>query len=324
MHIFIDESGTFLPTDAPVSYSAVAALVVPDDALGSYAHALDALKEQKGVARSSEVKLRDLSATDYFSFLESLVGAGGFVTGTASDAGYNAAAAPHQAQQAANFRLLKGPTNDEAVDTRIEQDALAIEKLSLQNYIELRCRCELNVEVMQAALRWMPRHSPASLSTFRWCIDAKETTPNHFDKTFRRLFTTLTLAELKAHPLELMPGANYSGLAPFTRGWGDRTMQPGQPGPSLDAQKMWGDDLVFARSVDVAGLQVIDLIVSGLRRVLRGDFADNDRAATLLGSLCIARPDGDVVKIVGIGVGPEAKTHRETVRTLHLLSAAAM
>ncbi len=152
----------------------------------------------------------------------------------------------------------------------------------------------------------------------------RQTAPNHFDETFKGLFTILTMNELHHHPLMLAEGADYSGLASFVAGRDTSVLAAGVAVPSLAADRLWLDNLKFADSKDVPSVQIIDLIVSGFRRVLRGAFAENDRAAGLLGALCIARIDNDAVKIVTLGAGPDTTMHRETVRTLHILSMKAM
>ncbi|WP_139042410.1 DUF3800 domain-containing protein [[Pseudomonas] geniculata] len=48
-------------------------------------------------------------------------------------------------------------------------------------------------------------------------------------------------------------------------------------------------DSKFVRSHDVPGVQVADLLASAWRRVLRGEFEDNEGIARLLGRLTVQR-----------------------------------
>ncbi|MCC8537819.1 hypothetical protein ACDH70_12460 [Xanthomonas axonopodis pv. poinsettiicola] len=58
MLIFVDESGTFTPSENIDAFSVVAAYVIPEDQLPSAHNALLNLKEVCGVSVKEELKLR--------------------------------------------------------------------------------------------------------------------------------------------------------------------------------------------------------------------------------------------------------------------------
>jgi len=51
--------------------------------------------------------------------------------------------------------------------------------------------------------------------------------------------------------------------------------------------KILNDNFRFSDSKSEEGIQVVDLLVSGIRRLLRGKFEDQNTAASLLGNLMI-------------------------------------
>ncbi|WAT14970.1 hypothetical protein [Xanthomonas fragariae] len=72
MLIFVDESGTFTPTEKVDAFSVVAAYVIPEDQLDSAHNAILNLKEACGVSAEEELKLRNVPDDRLLSFLAKL------------------------------------------------------------------------------------------------------------------------------------------------------------------------------------------------------------------------------------------------------------
>ena len=73
-------------------------------------------------------------------------------------------------------------------------------------------------------------------------------------------------------------------------------------GGGFNLGQMIREDLRFEDSKSNLGLQVADLIASGIRRCLRGNFSDNDRAASLLGRLTVQGPkEHPAIRLIGFG-----------------------
>ena len=71
---------------------------------------------------------------------------------------------------------------------------------------------------------------------------------------------------------------------------------------SLNIGQVLREDLEFVDSCADVGVQVADLLASGLRRCLRGQFKDNETVAALLGGLMVRPPENKVpVRLVGLG-----------------------
>ena len=61
---------------------------------------------------------------------------------------------------------------------------------------------------------------------------------------------------------------------------------------SLNIRKILLDDFTFNDSKANIGIQIADLLASGLRRALRGQFTNIDEIASLLGTLMVQAPKG--------------------------------
>ena len=73
-------------------------------------------------------------------------------------------------------------------------------------------------------------------------------------------------------------------------------------GPALNIGKLIREDLKFEDSAHNQGVQVADLLASGVRRCLRHQFRDNDRAAQLLGALMVqGKADQPPIRLLGLG-----------------------
>jgi hypothetical protein len=62
----------------------------------------------------------------------------------------------------------------------------------------------------------------------------------------------------------------------------------------LDLQSLIRGDMEFVDSKESPGVQVVDLVVSGIRRCLRRGFQDNERAAALLGALMVEAESNEI------------------------------
>jgi hypothetical protein len=61
----------------------------------------------------------------------------------------------------------------------------------------------------------------------------------------------------------------------------------------FDLGKILRHEMTFVDSQSSEGVQVADLLASGLRRLLRGQFQDNRRVATALGKLMLQNRRGE-------------------------------
>jgi hypothetical protein len=294
MHIFIDESGSFAQTDIPNSFSAEVAYIIPENNLAIALAALRRYKRRAGRMPFEEVKAGLATEENYFHFLADLRGAGGFVTGVVSDGSLQGDIANHKAQQANKIdQHVPVMVYDEG-KVMVAKAAADVRHLSNPNYVELHCRAKLAWGVVRRATLYYSQCDPKTLGAFRWAFDAKDVNLNHFESTMADLLGTLTQSHSVETPLIQLEGADYSHFQRFTAEDQDARWFPAPEGADLIVMngKLFREDMEFPDSKASPGVQIADLMANGLRKCLKGEFTDNDRAAAFLGNLMIREPGG--------------------------------
>ncbi len=96
----------------------------------------------------------------------------------------------------------------------------------------------------------------------------------------------------------MLKGADYHAFQRFDYSEDERPtylkdvygIEPADDGPALNIGKLINEDLKFEDSKQNQGVQIADLLAAGVRRCLRRQFANNERAAQLLGRLMVQGP----------------------------------
>lgn len=98
-----------------------------------------------------------------------------------------------------------------------------------------------------------------------------------------------------------------------------------RPLPSaVNLGAIWRDSK-FVRSHDVPGVQVADILASAWRRVLRGEFEDNDGVAFLLGGLMVQRQSPNPpIRLISLGAERMAQGRAYRAALIAKKSASAM
>ncbi|MEO7149849.1 MAG: DUF3800 domain-containing protein [Rhodanobacteraceae bacterium] len=93
----------------------------------------------------------------------------------------------------------------------------------------------------------------------------------------------------------------------------------------VDAGKLWKENHTFVDSATDPGIQVADLVVSGIFGCLRGRFANDDMAALLLGPLMVSPPNGkQAIHLIGLTDGREAGVvARDVTRRVVIMNKAS-
>lgn len=289
MHIFIDESGTFAPASEPGAWCVVAAYVVGSRDRVAAEDALNALKARAGRRPTDEIKRHDVSEEEYFRFLEDLSTKGGFLVSVATDAEVNKEAAESQIGQ---VRVIR-----EAIDglkvpkDKLEAGALAaaMEVLSPQLYVEIICRMYLAWLAVNVGVAHYVQTEPQTLWRIDWRFDAKGGAGAAFEQAHGPLMAGLASEMSRANPMPFVAGADYSNFGRFIRGGAAalRLTSPRQTRADVmvDAQRVYRERQAFVDSARSRGVQIADLLVSGIAALLRGKFSDQERAARCLGRL---------------------------------------
>jgi hypothetical protein len=93
-------------------------------------------------------------------------------------------------------------------------------------------------------------------------------------------------------PLLRVNGFDYSGLSQYEFEDGKtpdylKEIYGIDVRTGINIQKLIRGNIEFMDSLDSPGIQAVDLVVSGIRRCLRRQFLDNEKAASILGRLML-------------------------------------
>lgn len=289
MHIFIDESGTFAATSQPGAWSAVAAYVVGSRDRVAAENTLDALKASVGRSPTDEIKRRDVSEEAYLRFLEDLSRQGGFLVSVATDASINTSAAESQLGQVRVIREAIPGLKTDADRSEAEALATALEALSPQLYVEIVCRMYLAWSAVTVGVTYYARAEPETLWRMDWRFDAKGGAGAAFERVHGPLMVGLAAEMSRKRPIPYVAGADYSHFGRFITG-GAAALRPTSPLQhraeiGVVTRRLYSECRAFVDSSRDRGVQIADLLVSGVAALLRGKFSDQERAALCLGRL---------------------------------------
>ncbi|MFZ7337262.1 DUF3800 domain-containing protein [Comamonas jiangduensis] len=303
MFIYVDESGSFVQAPSENSWNVVAAYVVAEPSRRHAEAALRELKVAAGYKFSNEVKLKNVTEDQLGTFLDKLSGLKAVAFASCIDLGTQdpQAICTHQTSQVEKIRANGPRMNYEEGRSMIEDLANRVEKLSPQLYIQMVVQVDLLDQVHRASTLYFSQRVPATLGSFRWRIDEKNSSRPIFEQTLRHIAPPLLQTKSLNEPAIFVRGFDYSHY--------DRAFQfaPGEmptylqeaTGAEIDSGSNLGKvlkDFEFVRSHDVPGVQIADLLASTFRRVLRGDFSNPQGIARKLGRLTLqgAKPDPSI------------------------------
>lgn len=263
---------------------------------------------------SGEVKLPQLGETGYKRFLDELADIDMAFFATATDSGLNAPVLveAHRAAQVADIRSNIPRMRFEGGRIGLSLLADQVESLPNQLYVQLICQVNLLDDVMRRGINYYVQRHPATLREFRWRVDQKNTTKTTFEEAFEKIAPPLLQSRSIREPLFRVKGFDYRYFAAyeFAEGEAPDYLQTEYGLPPMDGfnvQKLLRGNLRFVDSNSLAGVQVADLLASGLRRTLKGAFDDPYAVAERIGRLAVQNMRGrESINLVSLG-------HEETV-----------
>lgn len=326
MNIYIDESGTFTNATTLGKWSAVAALAVPEAARKKLDTLVIQLKQQIANPTEKEIKLKDVTEERYFQFLADIEPLNAVLFCTATDAGLNTATAisDHQQHQVGGILKHLDKMKHEGGRQSVEFMATQLRKLSPQLYVQIICQVNLMFDVVSRVITYFAQHHPSTLREFRWRVDQKNSVRPDFEKAFERLSPLLLQSESIEKPMLMVCGFDYSHMTQyeFSNGKPPEYLKETygiEVESAFNIQKIVRGNMAFMDSKDSTGIQAVDLIVSGIRRCLRGDFQNNQLAAARLGQLML-QAVGNRPSINLVAFGAEALLHSETAQLVNRMS----
>jgi hypothetical protein len=299
VNIFIDESGSFVRSEKRESWNAVVAVASAESARSTIASAVGQVRREAHGMPNEEIKLNNVDEEGYLRFLGSLRHTGLIVFAATTDAGLNTPdrVVRHQAMQVANIREAIPKMRFEGGRMGVKLLADQIESLSPQLYVQLICQINLLHDVVGRSINYFAQRIPATLREFRWRVDQKNTIKTTFEDAFEKIAPALLQTRSIHEPMEWVRGFNYGYLKAyeFEDGRAPDYLQTEYGLPEmegLNVQKLIRRNLDFVDSKKSDGIQVADLLASGLRRLLRGAFADNASVARALAQLTLQNKRG--------------------------------
>jgi hypothetical protein len=294
VNIYIDESGSFVNASTVGAWNAVAALAVTENSDENVTQLLDQLKISNGHEPGMEAKLNDVTEDTYLQFIENLADLNLVVFSTATDSGLNTtdSVLEHQQRQVAEILRHIDKMKYEGGRQGVQLMASQLGKLSPQLYVQLLCQVNLMFDVVSRVITYIVQRDPGALSEFRWRIDQKNISRTDFEDAFEKLSPPLLQTRSMSEPLLMVNGFDYSNLSQYEFEDGKvpdylKEVYGIESQAGINIQKLIRGNIKFMDSQDSQGIQAVDLVVSGIRRCLRRQFSDNDKAASILGKLML-------------------------------------
>ena len=259
MHIYIDESGGFIPLKPQKSrISAVGALVIPsaahDELLSRFVELRSRFSptgfEIKGSA------LHESAMAQFAGLLAEFDVVGEVVAIDMGDLDH-ADIKLFQQQQAdliSSYHTASDIPESEKSWFALRERLLS---LSAQNFIQAFLMIALIEQVLQTATAYYSQRDSRELSKFDWVIDAKNENVSAAEETWTKLvFPALSIASA-VNPLGYIPWGDYSHFEAFESTEGGKSR--------INLSKVLSH-LQFAHSVSESGLQLADVFVSAVSR----------------------------------------------------------
>lgn len=302
MYIFVDESGTFTLTDRENAWCSIAAFVLPE----SKRRPLDALVSDLRFKHGAgnEVKLGAIPEESFVKFLTDLEKLGGIAFALAVDVSLHRRdeIQRHHQIQVDKIRQNIDRMKYEGGRRAVADLADEISALPLQLYTQLILQVELVHTVLQYAPLYYVQRQPLALAHFRWRVDQKDRIPNRYEKAFQKILPALLQTKSLRDPMVFLEGADYRHFKRFE-------YEPGNAPNylkeaygldvdtsdenSVNVGRIINDDFCYVDSQKFSGVQVADMIASGVRRVLRSNFDSPERVALALGMNLLQAPKGE-------------------------------
>ena len=257
------------------------------------------MKRTTGVSCTNEIKLGNVQENDYFDFLLNLDKLNGALFTVATDSGIYSEAdiVLHQEGQAAKIIRRIDVMHQESDRRELEKLSEQVRSLSLQLYVQLQCQIRMIFMIVRDGIPYFVQRFPKTLSRFRWRIDQKNSTRTEYEKAFFTLTPPLLQTMSLKEPIQKLASADYSAFQRFDYPEAESPtylkdiygIDIGDKDLSLNIELLIREDFKFVDSKTNQGIQVADLLATGMRRCLRRGFTDNRKAAGLLGSLMVKR-----------------------------------
>lgn len=281
MKIYIDETGIFAnPNKNENLVSCVGALVIPEILHGNV------IREFEKVLRNwpfdeDEIKGSQLNEDQINQLINKLIDFDIFFQVCAIDLGIR------NEDQIINHKNTQADRLIEKIDSRyhsklIEQlhDLRArLKELSNPLYVQLICLTEAVYDVIKIVTLYYCQRIPTTLGNFSWTIDRKNKTLTEYENLWKYLVLPIIQTKSITDPVVMFPKGNYDSFSKYENpeNTPPEYLKPYLKEPterfySIDANKLIMEDLKFSDSKDHRGLQLVDILVTNVRRAFQGNL----------------------------------------------------
>lgn len=328
MYIFLDESGSFASAPKQDSWNTIVAYMMPERDWSRMQRAVTGLQMAAGAGQRGEIKLREVKERDYFNFLAHLSQLHGILFAVATDAGLYGIAQIEEHREieaqeiVRHVDLMRHETGRQGLRNLSD----CVRNLSPQLYIQLKCQVVLIDAVIRDGTLYFVQRFPEELGKFHWRIDQKHSTKTEYEGAFEMLTPPWLQTLSLGNPLIMLKGADYGAFQRFEYPEGKTPtylktvygIDTGRAG-GINIGQLMREDLKFVDSKQDHGIQVADLLAAGLRRCLRAQFNDNQRAAQLLGRLMLqGELNSPPIRLLGFST-QESVVAREIAKLIHIM-----
>ena len=310
------------------SWNVIVAYMMPELDWSRVRQALADLKIAAGAGQPNEIKLKAINEEDYFDFLDHLSQFHGSLFAVATDAGLNDIAdiKEHRDTQATEIVRHVDVMRHETGRQALRNLSARVRKLSPQLYIQLKCQVVLIDSVIRYGIPYFVQRFPDELGKFCWSIDQKNSTKTEYEEAFQMLTPAWLQSFSLKKPFTMLENADYHAFKRFVYPNGKapkylKTVYGIDIGSadSINIGQLMREDLKFVDSKQEHGIQIADLLAAGLRRCLRAQFNDNQRAAQLLGRLMLqGELNGQPIRLLGFST-QESVVAREIAKLIHTM-----
>jgi hypothetical protein len=280
VHTFIDEAGIFnIPDSRKWSVSCVGAFVIPDDDVEFINEDFLKLKKNWGYIEK-EIKGSQLDEAEIASLIKLLRKYDVIFEVTAIDMKLQShrGIIEHRLKQA--DKMTEHLTDNHYLKLVEQLEGLKENLKSLSNplYVQALCTFELLYNVLWKTTLYYSQRKPKELSEFFWIIDAKDKKLTPYEKLWTTIVLPLLQSKSFREPLIQIIEADYSYFEKYCRTSAEppehlkEFVSDIRPFDYIDIRDIYKRNLDFERSHEILGLQIVDILTTGIRRAMNGNL----------------------------------------------------
>lgn len=298
MHIFLDESGSFVGFQKG-SIGVVGALVIPDGNLSRLRRKFTRIRPSL-LKEGNEVKGRLLGEHEVNRVVRLLATREALFEVTALDLGLHTeeGVLAYRQKLAAETRA-KLPAFPEVLRGRVGEAVDYLDTMTPQLFLQALTTFELIHRVISHAILYFSQRRPYELSSFTWMVDGKDRSTVTNWENWLKFYAQGALISLSQRNPVPMPNPGTPYLFNYTFLDAFKTKQP-TGDKSLDTGLLLRS-FSFESDPEM-GLELVDVLTNAIRRLLGGRLQRDGWAN--LHRLMIHRADEAYIKFVLLGPGP--------------------